>query len=205
MPPSLDEQCILYWVHDETCLNVATHGYVGITAHEAMRKGVHRRRRPHATFTILFRGTRRECLAIEHQHRPERLVGSISNVAAVACAASFHNQPHQQSNTMKRILLAAMMLALSATASNAKDLPECNSDQVQHAFNDVWSGRVAQFIDINDLRSGDAAKQRWCHIYFLGRVGMRGLYIEATYTLEWINKSEGRYWLQIKQQEESSR
>ena len=71
----LDEQCVLYWVHDETCLDPATHGYVGITAHEAARKGVHRRRRPHATFTILFRGTRRECLAIEHQHRPERRVG----------------------------------------------------------------------------------------------------------------------------------
>ena len=37
---------------------------------------------------------------------------------------------------MKRTLLAAAaLLALSATVSNAKDLPECNGDQVQQTFN----------------------------------------------------------------------
>ena len=75
MPPSLDEQCILYWIHDATCHSPSTHGYVGITAHEARRKGAHLRKRPHATFTILFKGTRRDCLAHEQRHRPERHMG----------------------------------------------------------------------------------------------------------------------------------
>lgn len=76
MPANADDQCIVYYIglpgsdpHRE--------GYVGITKNEDKRKGDHRRsgKFPGAIFSVLFRGTRRECAAIEAQYRPQPKIG----------------------------------------------------------------------------------------------------------------------------------
>lgn len=80
MPPDLNQICDVYWVSDATCLSVETHGYVGITAKRRTREAVHRRRWPGSTFSILFSGTRRECLAHEHRLRPYKFIGWNTHV-----------------------------------------------------------------------------------------------------------------------------
>ena len=70
--------CIVYWLHDETCLNVQEHGYVGISSQWWRRLAVHQRnKRFPANFewTIIFTGTRAQCLALEHQLRPTSGIG----------------------------------------------------------------------------------------------------------------------------------
>jgi hypothetical protein len=56
LPLSMNSASLLG--HDATCLNVETHGYVGITAHEAARKAVHRGRTAARHFRNLVRSAR---------------------------------------------------------------------------------------------------------------------------------------------------
>ena len=51
-------------------------GYVGITKHQNRREREHRRSgRVSGAFSVLFRGTRRECAAVEYRYRPHRNIG----------------------------------------------------------------------------------------------------------------------------------
>ena len=78
MPANGDDQCCVYYISDASCTDPFTHGYIGITSNEMSRRSDHRRSgRFPADFvwTILFRGTRQECAAVEKKYRPERGLG----------------------------------------------------------------------------------------------------------------------------------
>jgi hypothetical protein len=70
MPANENDACVLYWLKSETCTDPRLHGYIGITKNERSRASDHKRRFPSHTFTVLARGTRKECAAIEAEYRP---------------------------------------------------------------------------------------------------------------------------------------
>ncbi len=81
--PSPDDQCCVYYISDANCTDPYRHGYVGLTSNEVTRRYNHRRsgRFPaNFVWTILFRGTRRECAAMEKKYRPERGIGWNSDL-----------------------------------------------------------------------------------------------------------------------------
>jgi hypothetical protein len=70
--------CVVYWLHDDSCVCPWRHGYIGISARWKYREADHRRsgRWPEGYLaTILFRGNREECLATEKEFRPVSGVG----------------------------------------------------------------------------------------------------------------------------------
>jgi hypothetical protein len=70
------QETLLYWVHDETCHEPKTDGYVGVTSRPERRMRSHRKRFGNRIrFTVLFRGTRDECFAKEFDLRPEKDIG----------------------------------------------------------------------------------------------------------------------------------
>ena len=72
------DRCVVYWLHDETCTHVQAHGYVGISRQFVTRLARHQRNKRFPAgfgWTILFTGTLVECLAMEHQLRPQEGVG----------------------------------------------------------------------------------------------------------------------------------
>ncbi len=75
-----DDPCILYWIKDASCTDIALHGYVGIThaAREQQRQREHRRAgrlNASAEFIVLHRGTRLECTEVENRYRPNPNIG----------------------------------------------------------------------------------------------------------------------------------
>jgi hypothetical protein len=93
------------------------------------------------------------------------------------------------------IRIAAVVLALSSIEARAQTaLPECNADETRAVFASVvntWE--LLEFKTINN----DDPKKRWCYAYFVGKIGLRSPYMEAIFTLEWLNESERRFWLQV--------
>jgi len=78
MAANADDMCVVYYISDATCSDPYQHGYIGITKNEVSRERSHRRSGkwpPAATFTVLFRGTRRKCAVVEKQYRPQADVG----------------------------------------------------------------------------------------------------------------------------------
>ena len=78
MPANADDQCCVYYISDASCADPYRHGYIGITSNEVSRQYAHRRsgRFPaEFVWTILFRGTRQECAAVEKKYRPDRAIG----------------------------------------------------------------------------------------------------------------------------------
>jgi hypothetical protein len=73
--------------------------------------------------------------------------------------------------------------------------PSCTDPAVKDLF-----ARVVPLWELfetkNQSTDGD---KRWCYAYFTGRIGLQSPYMEAIFTLEWVNRSEGRYWLQVRQ------
>jgi hypothetical protein len=70
--------CILYWLHDEHCIFLQKHGYVGISSDWVHRLAAHQRNKhfpSHFEWSIIYSGTREECLALERQLRPEPGIG----------------------------------------------------------------------------------------------------------------------------------
>jgi hypothetical protein len=64
---------VVYWLHDERCICLQKHGYVGISGAFMTRLVVHQRnKRFPANFewSIIFTGTKNECLALERTLRP---------------------------------------------------------------------------------------------------------------------------------------
>jgi hypothetical protein len=72
---STDEECVLYWIHDNTCIRSITDGYVGVTTVKRFqaRKLEHLRsgRFPKdAVMTIIHRSNIEGCYAYEAVQRP---------------------------------------------------------------------------------------------------------------------------------------
>jgi len=68
--------CVVYWLYDDTCINPATHGYVGITKSLPRRVAEHRRRFGDSfEVRVLLSGTWDECVAEEIRLRPEAGIG----------------------------------------------------------------------------------------------------------------------------------
>jgi NUMOD3 motif len=68
----------LYWLRDETCTNIAEHGYVGVTCRPKDRETEHRRRQrfpPGFVMDIIFTGSQPECMERERTLRPEPGIG----------------------------------------------------------------------------------------------------------------------------------
>jgi len=71
-------ECVLYWLHDERCICLQKHGYVGITTNWVRRLSQHQNNKRFPVnfeWSIIFTGTRAECLVLEHQLRPESGIG----------------------------------------------------------------------------------------------------------------------------------
>jgi hypothetical protein len=108
---------------------------------------------------------------------------------------------------MRRLLLAMVAaVALLSPAKAADELPSCTSDQVTTTLTNVI--RPAFVIEQTDYEhSDDAASKRWCYAYFSspyladGSYRMGSPWQEAVFTVEWINKSENRFWLQVTKQQ----
>jgi hypothetical protein len=88
----------------------------------------------------------------------------------------------------------------------AGELPPCNSAIVKQTLREVIRPYFIVEIE-NYVRTDNAANKRWCYTYFAspyladGGYRMGGPWQEAVYTIEWTNKSEGRFWLQVVQQQ----
>jgi hypothetical protein len=73
-------ECVVYWLCDERCVCPWRHGYVGITINLLNRLKWHRSKRSTLKIRqfeaiVLFRGTVDECLALEHEIRPDPFIG----------------------------------------------------------------------------------------------------------------------------------
>jgi hypothetical protein len=70
--------CVVYWLHDDSCVCPWRHGYIGISARWENRLKEHRfsKRWPEGfQATILWRGTEAECFALEMRFRPDHGIG----------------------------------------------------------------------------------------------------------------------------------
>ncbi|HVG51653.1 MAG TPA: hypothetical protein VM867_08475 [Xanthobacteraceae bacterium] len=77
MAANADDQSYLYYISDATCTDPYQHGYFGISS-RASREREHRNSGKWPSgfaFTVMFRGTRRACAAVEKQYRPEPGIG----------------------------------------------------------------------------------------------------------------------------------
>jgi hypothetical protein len=69
---------VVYWLHDEHCIRVQEHGYVGISAAFMTRLSVHQRDKRFPEdfeWSIIFTGSKAECLTLEHTLRPQSGIG----------------------------------------------------------------------------------------------------------------------------------
>jgi hypothetical protein len=54
--------------------------------------------------------------------------------------------------------------------------------------------------EFKDYGSGNSGTdKRWCYAYFAGNNTGGGPFMEAAFTLEWMNEADNRWWLQIRQ------
>jgi hypothetical protein len=100
-------------------------------------------------------------------------------------------------------IAAALLSGLMTTTaqSTEKPLPACDDRLVKTTFLEVvptW-----ELYEIKDYRGDDG--KRWCSAYYTGKFGMRSPYMEAIFTIEWINEADGRFWLQVRQSQETCR
>jgi predicted GIY-YIG superfamily endonuclease len=71
---------VVYWLHDDRCICLWRHGYIGVTNRLPQRMHQHRhghvfRSHPDAHCTVVFEGTCDECLALEREMRPTDHIG----------------------------------------------------------------------------------------------------------------------------------
>jgi hypothetical protein len=123
--------------------------------------------------------------------------------------------------TMKRNLTAVAVAALlvvlvsplarsqNALREDAEQLPECNSPEVREVLQGIL--RSSRIGEPTDLKS-DTDEKRWCTTNAMVRVLIdisaypaRGRMPfetfaprQITFTIEWINAAEGRFWVQTK-------
>lgn len=68
----------VYWIFDETCVDIQNSGYVGVTHDVVQRfkRHIKNGRVPaNSSFRIMFEGSREECFAFEHHLRPTKRTG----------------------------------------------------------------------------------------------------------------------------------
>jgi hypothetical protein len=94
---------------------------------------------------------------------------------------------------MKRLMMTAAALALTATAAIAKELPDCDSDKVLATLQRVTSATTV--VEAKNIRSTDPENLRYCKAEVLTA---NGRLVEFVYELTWTSESEGRFWLQTK-------
>jgi hypothetical protein len=116
---------------------------------------------------------------------------------------------------MKKLLLAAttaMLMTLVGCTENMASqsaLPNCDDPETKKIFMSVvnpWD-----VLELKNIEGSDP-KKRWCYAYYIRRgfngsfptdhiwLGVRTTpHMEAVFTLEWVNKSEGRFWLQVRE------
>jgi NUMOD3 motif len=73
-----DRPSVVYWLHDAGCSDPATDGYIGVTCRFESRIREHRKpgKFPNGfQVSVLFRGTRKDCVSKEKQYRPRPHVG----------------------------------------------------------------------------------------------------------------------------------
>lgn len=70
-------ECYLYWIFDKNCTDPQTCGYVGITKNIPSRMRNHRKKfsEKEWEYTILYEGSRDECLKLEFGLRPTQKIG----------------------------------------------------------------------------------------------------------------------------------
>lgn len=69
---------VLYWLRDETCTNIAEHGYVGVTCRPKAREADHRRKQrfpPDFVMEVIFSGSQPQCMEMERALRPSPGIG----------------------------------------------------------------------------------------------------------------------------------
>jgi hypothetical protein len=93
----------------------------------------------------------------------------------------------------------------SRALANASDLPSCDSAEVRKTMIEVI--RPNAIYDTKNMQADQS--KRWCYVYFSGPMPgldrMRSPFQEAVFTLEWMNKSSGQWWLEIRQRQRSCR
>ena len=77
------------------------------------------------------------------------------------------------------------------TAAIPGELPPCDNEEVEKVFRDIV--RPGALYELSNYNSDDDISKRWCHAFFAS-----GPYREAVFTLEWQNKSQGRWWLEVR-------
>jgi hypothetical protein len=90
-----DEQlAIVYWLHNDICIRPESCGYIGITVRTLKRRLIEHRKRGNFPRgfqgTILFEGTKEQCLAYEAMLRPRPHIGW--NKASGGCHGSRHSE-----------------------------------------------------------------------------------------------------------------
>ncbi len=91
MPADANDDCCVYWVNDEFCIDPFVDGYVGITKHFKSRSRVHLERFRGAAVVVLFRGNRMECAAVEQRYRPRPNMGWNSSNGGGRWRKNNHN------------------------------------------------------------------------------------------------------------------
>lgn len=72
---------VVYWLHNDRCICLWRHGYIGVTNRLPQRWHQHRhggpvvRSHPDAACIVIFEGSREECLALELKMRPTPHIG----------------------------------------------------------------------------------------------------------------------------------
>jgi hypothetical protein len=89
-------------------------------------------------------------------------------------------------------VIAAMLVS---SAAQAAELPACNAPNVQRTFTQV--ARVHTMYGLRDWRESTDGK-RWCYASYFADIGTFGQWRHSVFTLEWVNETEGRWWLETK-------
>jgi hypothetical protein len=129
----------------------------------------------------------------------------VSRTRAGRCWAGRTDEPAQQLSTtmMKKLLVTATALIALTIPAYAEPAPDCNSPEVQNVLTRVVGGRIGQPFDLKS----DTEEKRWCTVWAsvpskkwasLARMWYTAYNTQRlVYTIEWINETDGRFWVQI--------
>lgn len=90
-------ECVVYWIYDDSCVDIHTTGYVGVTkdVKTRYRTHVYNKRVPeNSSYKILYEGSRRDCFQYEKLLRPKKNIGwnnAVGGVNGYLCGFS-HSQ-----------------------------------------------------------------------------------------------------------------
>ena len=68
--------CVVYWLYDTQCVDVAQHGYIGVSTNWIARLSTHKQTMSREfKYKIIFSGTVDQCLELENKLRPQPRIG----------------------------------------------------------------------------------------------------------------------------------